>query len=367
MRKIGLYGSFPIRELASLRDLEILDLRHNVLEGFQSSTQGYESLSTLGKLETLNLGYNSFNQTIIQQSKLSTLKNLVTLDLSWDKLNTLKIEVEQVEHLDLSSNNLIDTHILEFWLPRQPSNLYPGRQLHGTTTFRPRFGSFQNLEILNLRLNCLTGSVPSSIRALSSLKVLSLSNNRLNSSLSIQGVRSRLNSFEGILPPCLNNLTSRDYWISQNLLTELEVVEFTNDNNKFEIETEHSTWVPMFQLKINTDESISLSITCPKLPNWLLENNRDLKFLNLRHNSFMGQIHDINLKELDVSSNDFSEKYQSNLLVVVIIKVLKLSNNGFLLHLDNNEFSGLYRCNHRSPLSFWTSATTTCPVRCQIG
>lgn len=47
--------------------------------------------------------------------------------------------------------------------------------------------AFSNLEILNLRLNSLTGSVPSSIRALSSLKVLSLSNNRLNSSLSIQG------------------------------------------------------------------------------------------------------------------------------------------------------------------------------------
>ena len=33
------YSFFNV-ELGSLRDLEILDLRHNVLEGFQSSTQG---------------------------------------------------------------------------------------------------------------------------------------------------------------------------------------------------------------------------------------------------------------------------------------------------------------------------------------
>ncbi|KAL6335125.1 hypothetical protein AAG906_027185 [Vitis piasezkii] len=484
MRKIGLYGSFPIRELASLRDLEILDLRHNVLEGFRSSTQGYESLSTLGKLETLNLGYNSFNQTIIQQlstltslknlildnnikfegsfpaQELSALKNLVTLDLSWDKLNTLKIEggkglvkLNKLEHLDLSSNNLTDTHILEFLatLPALKSLSLADNYMEQPLSDQD-LEAFSNLEILNLRLNSLTGSVPSSIRALSSLKVLSLSNNRLNSSLSIQGLCElkkleeldlSLNSFEGILPPCLNNLTSlRLLDLSQNLLTgsisssliaglsslvyidlshnhfegsfsfssfanhsKLEVVEFTNDNNKFEIETEHSTWVPMFQLKVLIISNCNLNKLTggiPKflqyqysltvLPNWLLENNRDLKFLNLRHNSFMGQIHltccpniyldwmDISdnlfngqlqeniaqmipqlshlnlrmaLKELDVSGNDFSGEVPKQFVGGCHnLKVLKLSNNGFFLHLDNNEFSGtLSDVITRSPLS----------------
>ncbi|WJZ95152.1 hypothetical protein VitviT2T_013942 [Vitis vinifera] len=438
MRKIGLYGSFPIRELASLRDLEILDLRHNVLEGFRSSTQGYESLSTLGKLETLNLGYNSFNQTIIQQlstltslknlildnninfegsfpaQELSALKNLVTLDLSWDKLNTLKIEggkglvkLNKLEHLDLSSNNLTDTHILEFLatLPALKSLSLAANYMEQPLSDQD-LEAFSNLEILNLRLNCLTGSVPSSIRALSSLKVLSLSNNRLNSSLSIQGLCElkkleeldlSLNSFEGILPPCLNNLTSlRLLDLSQNLLTgsisssliaglsslvyidlshnhfegsfsfssfanhsKLEVVEFTNDNNKFEIETEHSTWVPMFQLKVLiisncnlnkltggipkflqyqyslTIVDLSLNNLSGSFPNWLLENNRDLKFLNLRHNSFMGQIHltccpNIYLDWMDISDNLFNGKLQENIVLMIPqLSHLNLSKNGF--------------------------------------
>ncbi|KAL6312442.1 hypothetical protein AAG906_004810 [Vitis piasezkii] len=345
-------GCIEFEELASLRDLEILDLRHNVLEGFRSSTQDLEA--------------------------------------------------------------------------------------------------FSNLEILNLRLNCLTGSVPSSIRALSSLKVLSLSNNRFNSSLSIQGLCElkkleeldlSLNSFEGILPPCLNNLTSlRLLDLSQNLLTG------SISSSLIAIETEHSTWVPMFQLKVLiisncnlnkltggipkflqyqyslTVVDLSLNNLSGSFPNWLLENNRDLKFLNLRHNSFMGQIHltccpniyldwmDIsdnlfngqlqeniaqmipqlshlnlskngfegnilslivqmsNLKELDVSGNDFSGEVPKQFVGGCHnLKVLKLSNNGFrgqifseyfnltgleFLHLDNNEFSGtLSDVITRSPLS----------------
>ncbi|KAL6334772.1 hypothetical protein AAG906_021536 [Vitis piasezkii] len=514
MWKIGLYGSFPIRELASLIDLEILDLRHNVLEGFRSSTQGYESLSTLGKLETLNLGYNSFNQTIIQQlstltslknlildnninfegsfpaQELSALKNLVTLDLSWDKLNTLKIEggkglvkLNKLEHLDLSSNNLTDTHILELLatLPALKSLSLADNYMEQPLSDQD-LEAFSNLEILNLRLNCLTGSVPSSIRALSSLKVLSLSNNRLNSSLSIQGLCElkkleeldlSLNSFEGILPPCLNNLTSlRLLDLSQNLLTgsisssliaglsslvyidlshnhfegsfsfssfanhsKLEVVEFTNDNKNLRLKL-NIQQVPMFQLKVLiisncnlnkltggipkflqyqyslTVVDLSLNNLSGSFPNWLLENNRDLKFLNLRHNSFMGQIHltccpniyldwmDIsdnlfngqlqenialmipqlshlnlskngfegnilslvvqmsNLKELDVSGNDFSGEVPKQFVGGCHnLKVLKLSNNGFRGQIFSEYFNltGLedsIRCNHQKPFKF---------------
>ena len=206
-----------------------------------------------------------------------------------------------------------------------------------------------------------------------------------------------LNSFEGILPPCLNNLTSlRLLDLSQNLLTgsisssliaglsslvyidlshnhfegsfsfssfanhsKLEVVEFTNDNNKFEIETEHSTWVPMFQLKVLiisncnlnkltggipkflqyqyslTIVDLSLNNLSGSFPNWLLENNRDLKFLNLRHNSFMGQIHltccpNIYLDWMDISDNLFNGQLQENIVQMIPqLSHLNLSKNGF--------------------------------------
>ncbi|WJZ95175.1 hypothetical protein VitviT2T_013965 [Vitis vinifera] len=351
--------------------------------------RSYESLSTLGKLETLNLGYNSFNQTIIRQlstltslknlildnninfegsfpaQELSALKNLVTLDLSWDKLNTLKIEggkglvkLNKLEHLDLSSNNLTDTHILEFLatLPALKSLSLADNYMEQPLSDQARFGSFQKFGDLRFEAEWFDWECSFIYTASSSLKVLSLSNNRLNSSLSIQGrclyvlyffvglcelkkleeLDLSRNSFEGILPPCLNNLTSlRLLDLSQNLLTgsisssliaglsslvyidlshnyfegsfsfssfanhsKLEVVEFTNDNNKFEIETEHSTWVPMFQLKVLiisncnlnkltggipkflqyqyslTVVDLSLNNLSGSFPYWLVENNR---------------------------------------------------------------------------------------------
>ncbi|KAL6312416.1 hypothetical protein AAG906_025897 [Vitis piasezkii] len=300
-------GCIEFEELASLRDLEILDLRHNVLEGFRSSTQA-------------------------------------------------------------------------------------------------RLGSFQQFGDLKFEAELFDWGVPSSIRALSSLKVLSLSNNRLNSSLSIQGLCElkkleeldlSLNSFEGILPPCLNNLTSlrlldlskpthrKHLFLIAGLSSlvyidlshnhfegsfsfssfanhsKLEVVEFTNDNNKFEIETEHSTWVPMFQLKVLiisncnlnkltggipkflqyqyslTVVDLSLNNLSGSFPNWLLENNRDLKFLSLRHNSFMGQIHltccpNIYLDWMDISDNLFNGQLQENIaLMIPQLSHLNLSKNGF--------------------------------------
>jgi Leucine-rich repeat (LRR) protein len=163
------------------------------------------------------------------------------------------------------------------------------------------------------------------------------------------------NFFDGILPPCLNNLTSlRLLDISQNQFagnisssliaiptslgyidfsynyfeglfsfslfanhSKLKVIILTSENNKLEIETEDSVvWDDLsFQLKILILRNCSLNKltgNIPKflfdqheleridlshnklkgnLPMWLLQNNTGLRELSLQNNSFVGKFH----------------------------------------------------------------------------
>ncbi|CAL5361643.1 unnamed protein product [Camellia sinensis] len=152
--------------------------------------------------------------------------------------------------------------------------------------------SFYHMEILDLQQNGFYGSVPLFIGA-SSPKALYLNSNKFNGSLPIQGLCElkkleeldlSYNHIEGILPPCLSNLTSlRLFDVSGNQFTgnhlssllgnlnsleyidlrhncfeglfsfssfvnhsKLEVVAITSDNDKFEVETEYKDWLPMF-------------------------------------------------------------------------------------------------------------------------
>jgi Leucine-rich repeat (LRR) protein len=163
------------------------------------------------------------------------------------------------------------------------------------------------------------------------------------------------NSFDGILPPCLNNLTSLQLLdisenqfagnISSSLIaiptslgyidfsynhfeglfsfslfanhSKLKVIILTSENNKLEIETEDFVvWDNLsFQLKILILRNCSLNKltgNIPKLlfdqqeleiidlshnkltgnfPMWLLQNNTGLRRLSLQNNSFVGKFH----------------------------------------------------------------------------
>ncbi|XP_035845604.1 receptor like protein 21 isoform X1 [Helianthus annuus] len=74
-----LSGSFPAQELSNLANLEKLDLSLNKLN-CTPSIQDCKSLMRLERLETISLGYNNFNKSII--SCISFLPSLKILDLS---------------------------------------------------------------------------------------------------------------------------------------------------------------------------------------------------------------------------------------------------------------------------------------------
>ncbi|KAF5932415.1 hypothetical protein HYC85_028586 [Camellia sinensis] len=234
-----------------------------------------------------------------------------------------------------------------------------------------------------------------SIGALSSLKALSVAQNNLNGSLPIQGLCKlkkleeldlNHNLFEGILPPCLSNLRSLKFFdislnkftgnISPSLFGSLNSLD---GNDKFEVETEYTDWIPMFQLNVLVLSNYNLNKLSGDVPkfllyqnklrlidlshnnltdsftNWLLVNDTGLEVLNLRNNSFVSQFclpsyHYVNTYWMDVSNNHLSGPIQANMgQMFPYISYINLSRNAFeggipssfgILKLSNNDFRG---------------------------
>ena len=246
------------------------------------------------------------------------------------------------------------------------------------------FCKLKNLEELDLSWNSLNGTLPPCLGNMKSLKVLDLS----------------FNQFTGMIPPSLiSNLTSLEYIdLSYNHLegrfefsefsnhSKLEVVVLSSASDIFQVETESTSWVPQFQLKIlclaycnlnkqtgsipkflsQQDDLIVLDLPHNglkgELPSVILEKNRKLQFLNLRNNSLRGEFPlpsypNIYTLWVDTSLNNFGGQLQDNMKEMLpYIRYLNLSGNGFegripsgisnqscsfdSLDLSNNNFSG---------------------------
>ncbi|GMQ09003.1 hypothetical protein CsSME_00052509 [Camellia sinensis var. sinensis] len=308
-----------------------------------------------------------------------------------------------MRHLDLSDNPFDkDAFRILGSLPSLKFLSLVSNQIEGPLSNQGST-SFRHLQILDLSENNFFASIPPSIGALSSLKALSLAQNNFSGSLPIQGLckLKKLeeldlshNHFEGILPPCLSNLRSLKFFdISLNQFTgnispslfgslnsleyidlshncfeglfsfgsfanhsNLEVFELISDNDKFEVETESTDWIPMFQLKVLVLSNCKLSGDVPKFllyenklrvidfshnnltgsfTNWLWVNNTGLEVLNLRNNSFVGQFclpsyRYINTYWMDISNNHLSGQIQANMgHIFPYILHINLSSNAF--------------------------------------
>jgi len=177
----------------------------------------------------------------------------------------------------------------------------------------------------------IDGTLPQCLKNLSSLKFLDISSNLFTGILvpsfiaslkSLEYIDFSHNKFEGLFSLSL---------FSNH--TKLEVVRLGSENDKFEVETEETIhWIPMFQLKVldlsNCNMNKHKGRVVPgfllhqlklleldmshnslegQFPNWLLENNTNLEFLNLRNNSLNGSMAllytNANMKWLDMSGN----------------------------------------------------------------
>ncbi|KAG2726090.1 hypothetical protein I3760_01G095800 [Carya illinoinensis] len=220
--------------------------------------------------------------------------------------------------------------------------------------------ALKKLEELDLHHNQFEGILPLCMDNMTSLRLLDISENQLNGNVSSYVVASpksleyidfSYNQFQGRFSISLFANHSK-----------LEVIRFINQNNKLEIETENSLgWAPLFQLKVLELSGCSLNnlsgnvpgflldqhelevvnLSRNKLngsiPNWLVENNTRLRILDLQNNSFVGHLHWQLYHHMHISWMDVSNNHLKGKLQEDIGRIFP---NARYLNLSHNNFEG---------------------------
>lgn len=168
----------------------------------------------------------------------------------------------------------------------------------------------QGLQKLDIGHNSLEGILPQCLNNLTSLEILDLHLNQFNGSIS---------SYLTSSPKSLQFIDFSDNYFEGSFSfssifnhSKLEIIILSGRENKLQIDTELvSAWnIPQFQLRalelsgFNLKNStlsflhsqhrlevvdLSHNMLNESFPSWLLENNTNLKFLKLRNNSFTGR------------------------------------------------------------------------------
>ncbi|KAL1111085.1 hypothetical protein V6Z11_D02G033500 [Gossypium hirsutum] len=270
--------------LSELSSLRYLDLSYNRFER-SSHPRGFQWLSRLIKLETLDLSGNSLkNSILLHMRNLSSLK---TLSLRRNQLGGKLLHIQELNHLanlkylDLSWNRI------------ESISNKDGTQWRLT-----------NLEELDLSGNLFRNNTISFPQGLSSLKSLTLYNNHLQGSLDTIGLSN------------LTNLKKLD--LSVNLIESFQ--SFKDGGRKLELT--HLEELNLDGNHFNTSVFASLN----KLSN--------LKSLSIRFNQLKGSIDMkdleafINLRKLDMSYNELKD--------LVIHQDSNVSSNLEEIYLDNS-------------------------------
>ncbi|XP_034893270.1 cuscuta receptor 1-like isoform X2 [Populus alba] len=252
----GSFGTTLDKDLASLKNLEKLDL--------SSSTVDNSFLQTVGKITTLkslSLHGCRLNGSIPKAQGLCQLKHLQNLDISGNDLSGALpwclANLTSLQHLYLSSNNFI-----------------------GDISFSP-------------------------LTSLTSIRGLFLSNNHFQIPVSLSSFlnHSQLKDFDG-----RNNEIYVEELEEHNLAPKFQLERLSLSNNRYG----GAFSFPKFLLHQYNLQVIYFSNLKLRggFPIWLLENNTNLNELYLVNNSLSGTfqlpIHPHqNLNELDISNNNF--------------------------------------------------------------
>ncbi|KAI5593576.1 hypothetical protein BDE02_03G023000 [Populus trichocarpa] len=362
------------------KELRSLDLGYNGLVGCLEN-EGFEVLSS--KLRELDLSYNRFNndKSILScfNGNLSTLKSL---DLSVNGLtagsgglNVLSSRLKKLENLLLSSNQCNDSIFPSLTGFSSLKSLdLSGNQLRGSiNSFQLLPMRLGKLENLDLRGNRLNSSILSILSGFSSLKSLDLSGNQLTGS-GFEIISSHLGKLENLdlsynyifndsIFSHLRGLSSlKSLNLSYNELTGSTTVNgtFFNSSTLEELHLDNTSLPINFlqnigalpALKVLSVVECDLHGTLPA-QGWC--DLKNLKQLDLSGNNFGGSLPDclrnlFSLQLLDVSDNQFTGNIAFGPLTNLIsLEFLSLSNNLFEVPISMKAFM-----NHSS-LKFFSS------------
>ncbi|XP_022722220.1 LRR receptor-like serine/threonine-protein kinase GSO2 [Durio zibethinus] len=304
-----------LSQLSSLKDLY---LAGNLFTG-STHANGFQWLSRLGNLETLDLRDNSLkNNILFHMNGLSSLKTLRLSDnylegtVHIHELNNLT----NLKNLDLSYNRIESF---------QPSKQGNETQLRLT-----------NLEVLNLSGNLFRNNIFSFLRGLSTLKSLHMRENQLQGSIDVKGLNNLTNlknldlsdnKIESFRPSKQGNETQ----LRLTNLAELDLRGNLFKNNTFFFPREFSSLKSLDMGENQLHGSIDIKdsgrrLNLTHLEEFELRNNlindsifaslsglSNLKSLDVSYNRLNGSI-DMrglgaftNLEELDMSYNDLNE------------------------------------------------------------
>ncbi|GKV42416.1 hypothetical protein SLEP1_g49824 [Rubroshorea leprosula] len=343
----SLSGNLPVQGFTKLK---ILDLSSNLFRGtipssigalhslralFLSSNWFNGSLPNLGftRLEILDLSGNQFSGAI--PPSIEALHSLKALFLSDNQLNGSlpNLGFTRLEILYLSSNQFSGAIPLSIVTLHSLKALSLSSNQFNDSLPNPGLCGLKRLQELDLSQNSFEGTLPPCLNNLTSLKLLDISNNFFSKNLSSDLIQSlplslefidlRHNNFQGLFS--FNYI--RNY-------SKLEVFMLTGYKDRLQVDAQCPNWINMlFQCKelILSDLSMTsipkflfyqqklraIDLSHNKLkeefPVWLLQNNSNLKFMNLMNNSFVGQLylpsHEIrNMVCMDLSNNHFTGK-----------------------------------------------------------
>ncbi|PPD89999.1 hypothetical protein GOBAR_DD13067 [Gossypium barbadense] len=350
-------GSFPTPELSGFENLETLDLSWNSL----SDSPRELDAANFSKLRNVVLHNNYFNSTEILRL-LGSLPSLRSLDLSSNMLgmeSTLSnqlITLGRMELLDLSSNYFNGSIPQNLGKLSSLKALYLAGNLFKGSLPVPGLCELRRLQVLDISHNRLEGTLPSCLSNLTSLKVLDVHDNLLSGSITPNLIPSQ--KFLQFIDISNNVFEGSFSFSSMFNLSKLEVIVLGGTKNKLQIDNDNQAGngIPLFQLKVlqisncsmksaplfllNQHRLIWVDISHNKLsgaiPSWLLQNNTDLKFLNLRNNSFTGKLdpfpqHPLSsMVHMDASYNHIDGHLPKDLgIVLPNLQYLNLSCNFF--------------------------------------
>ncbi|KAG6632767.1 hypothetical protein CIPAW_12G000700 [Carya illinoinensis] len=275
------------QSISAVKSLKILNLAHNELTG-SFPTEGM--LAVLRNLETLNLNYNHFDDSIIPS--LSGLTSLTTLSLASNYLND-------------------------------------------------QFCALKKLEVLDLSYNYFEGILSTCINNMTSLVVLDISANQFNENASSSYVEASRTSLEYIAFSYNQFVGIFSFNLFANY-SKLEVLRLNGQNKKLKIiELSNCSLnkltgnIPKFLLIQHELDIVDLSHSKLKesFPNWLVENNTRLRMLDLRNNFFVSQLYlptltHTHMTWMDVSANHLDGNLPENIgKIFPNLLYLNLSNN----------------------------------------
>ncbi|KAG7025695.1 Tyrosine-sulfated glycopeptide receptor 1, partial [Cucurbita argyrosperma subsp. argyrosperma] len=301
----GLRGEFS-SSLTNLAFLSHLDLSHNRLDGSLPS----DFFTSLSRLKFLNLSYNLLAGQFPPQPSSSGLV-IETLDLSSNRFSG-EIPSSFIQQVAISgsltsfnvNNNsftgLIPTSFCVNTTPISSLRLLDFSNNKFSRGIPQGLGNCPNLEVFRASFNSLTGSIPSDLYNVLSLKELSLHVNHLSGNIG-----------EGIVN-----------------LTNLRILELYSNALIGPI--------PMDIGKLSRLEQISLHINnlTGTLPASLM-NCTNLTLLNVRVNKLQGDLSNVNfsrllsLTTLDLGNNMFTGSIPSSLYSCRSLKAVRLASNQF--------------------------------------